>query len=234
MLTTDADQRLREYVDQATKIFMATGYRRTKMSDVTRAMGQSEGAIYRYFEGKEALFDLVVRQAASPDEAVAVEELPVPNPDTSETLGFLRAAVRELATFESLERALAGPARKARVRDELEAIVREIYQATFRFRVGLRLTERCALDWPEIAEIWFGGRRRELLEKLADYFRDRTRRGWLRPVPSPEGVAMLVFDQAAFFVMHRHADPWQFDLDDAVAEQTMVDNIVNAYAPAAS
>lgn len=230
MLSEEARQRLQEFVDQATKIFMASGYRRSKMADVTRAMGLSEGAIYRYFEGKEALFDLVMRAASAPSQPLAVESLPVENPEPGATLEYMRRCVEERARFESLEAAARAPADRAGAREELAAIAREIYQVTFRFRVGLRLMQRCAVDWPEVAELWFGTTRRGLLESLADYFRRRIDAGLLRSVPSVEATAMLLLEEAAFFVMHRHADPWQFDLDDETAEAAMVDNIVNAYA----
>lgn len=230
MLSEDARQRLAAFVDQATKIFMAGGYRRTKMSDVTRAMGLSEGAIYRYFEGKEALFDLVMRAASEPSESLDVESLPVSNPRPGATLDFMRQCVQDRARFESLDSATEVPADRAAAREELTAITREIYQVTFRFRVGLRLMQRCAMDWPEVAELWFGTARRGLLEALAGHFRTRIDQGLLRPVPSPEAAAMLLLEEASFFVMHRHVDPWQFELDDATVEAAMVDNIVNAYA----
>jgi AcrR family transcriptional regulator len=230
MLSPEAQRRLEEFVDQATKIFMASGYRRTKMADVTRAMGLSEGAIYRYFEGKEALFDLVLRDAAEQLRPLAVERLPVPNPEPGTTLDFLRECVRERAQLESLERALEGPQEGVSIRQELGDIAHSIFEVTSRFRVGLRLMQRSAVDWPEVAELWFGTTRRGLLEKLATYIRDRMARGQLRDVPSPEAAAMLILEQAAFFVMHRHQDPWQFELDEATAELAMVDNIVNAYA----
>ena len=72
------------------------------------------------------------------------------------------------------------------------------------------------MDWPEVAELWFGTTRRGLLEQLIRYLRDRIDRGLLRPVPSPEAAAMLMLEEAAFFVMHRHADPWQLDIDDTI------------------
>lgn len=231
MLTEDARKRLADFTDQATRIFMSTGYRRSKMSDVTRAMGLSEGAIYRYFEGKEALFDLVLRQAVDARSLERVTEVPVPNPEPGDILAFLRQTLEQLGRFESLERAVRQPAGEAGARAELEAIVREIYAMTNRFRVGIRVMERCSMDWPELAAIWFGGRRRELLEQVAAYFEDRIERGWLRPVPSAKAVAMLIFDEAAFFVMHRHVDPWQFEIGEDIAEATMIDNIVNSYAP---
>ena len=230
MLSDDARARLQEFVDQATKIFMASGYRRTKMADVTRAMGLSEGAIYRYFEGKEALFDLVMRAASAPAQPLDVDDLPVRSPEPGATLEYMRQCVRDRARFESLEAAATPPADRAAARAELAAIAREIYQVTYRFRIGLRLMQRCAVDWPQVAELWFGTTRRGLLEGLERYFAIRSEAGLLRPVPSTEAAAMLLLEQAAFFVIHRHSDPWQFDLDAATAEAAMVDNIVNAYA----
>jgi Bacterial regulatory proteins, tetR family len=50
-----------ELVEAATQVFLHKGYKRTQMADITDAMGLSAGAIYRYVESKEGLFDLVVR-----------------------------------------------------------------------------------------------------------------------------------------------------------------------------
>lgn len=229
-ISEDVSRRLEAFVTTATNIFMAKGYRRTKMSDITGALGLSEGAIYRYFEGKEALFNVVIRSASDDGCCAAVAEVPVPNPAPGATLAFLREAIAERARFDSLERALGRKRRPMDPRAELEKIVREIYGTTQRFRTGLRLVERCSLDWPELAQIWFGDTRQRLIDNLARYLEDRARRGCLRPVRDPYATGWLILETVAAFAAHRHHDPYPQPIDDPLAEDTVVDTLVNAHA----
>ena len=233
LISEDASRRLHEFVATATNIFMAKGYRRSKMSDVTQAMGLSEGAIYRYFEGKEALFNTVISCAADPGCCVHPHGLPVRNPQPGAILEFLTGCIAERARFESLERALARRQRPADPRAEFEEIVRDIYETTERFRTGLRLVERCSTDWPELAQLWFGGARADLMERLAAYMQDRAERGCLRSTPDAHATAHLILDMIAAFARLRHHDPFFEPLPDKLAEDTVVDNLVNAYAVAA-
>ncbi len=231
-VTAEARERVRAFVAAATETFMRAGYRRTKMADVTRRLGLSEGAIYRYFEGKEALFDAVVRAAAHPDEEFAVERLPVPNPAPGATLEYLKEAISERARFDNLARAMSHPAGRDGVRAELEGIVREIYGATYRYRIGLAVIDRCAMDWPELAALWVDGALAALEQRVAAYLQDRIERGWIRPVPDPRATARLMLEVVAWFAHHQHCCRGLPPFPAEVAEETVVDNIVNAYAPA--
>ena len=55
---------LDEFAQAGVQCFLRGGYRLTQVADVSAAMGMSAGAIYRYVEGKEALFDISVHYAA--------------------------------------------------------------------------------------------------------------------------------------------------------------------------
>lgn len=232
MISDAARERFDEFLATATNIFMTRGYRRAKMADVTGALGLSEGAIYRYFETKDALFYVVMRAASDPTTPVEVDSLPIPTPATGQTLECLRAAIEDRTRFESLRRALENPAGAEAVAGELAAIVREIHQTSVRFRVGLRLIERCAMDWPELQDLWFGGHRRQLEGQLVVYLQDRIDRGWLRVGPGPQIIARIILELVGYFAMHRHQHPLPMPLDEQVAEDALVDNIVNAYCPA--
>ncbi len=228
-ITDDATRRLREFIATATGIFLERGYRRTKMADVTQAMGLSEGAIYRYFEGKEALFDLVVRSTPDLEGAVEVEQIPVPNPPPGATFDYLRQAIAERASFASLRQALDGPGDETSPQHELEAIVREIYATTYRFRVALRLIDRCSMDWPELAALWGDGALLQLENELTTYLRDRIERGRLRPVPAPRATARVILEMIGWFALHQHCGRAAARFPSEVAEATIVDNIVHAY-----
>ena len=220
-------ERLIDFLDTAVRLFIAKGYRRTQMSDVTEALGLSAGSIYRYFESKQALFDLALRHAVAPRE-LGDPVLPHPTPPKGATLDFLREMLAVHARIESLEAALAaGPAGDPR--GELEGIVRELYARTSRHRHALNLVERCALDRPDLAVLWFEETRRRIIRQLESYLEDRSRRGFLRPLPDALAVAGLIVEVVVFQAVRRLEDPYPTPMDEATAEETAVDNIVHAY-----
>jgi AcrR family transcriptional regulator len=99
-------ERLDALIETATQLFIEKGYRRAQMADVTQAMGLSPGAVYRYVESKEALFDLVVRAAAPPGMTPADLPLPLPPPPPRATLAFLRQVLPHEEQLPALEAAL--------------------------------------------------------------------------------------------------------------------------------
>lgn len=224
-----AIRKLEDLVVVATQVFKSKGYRRTQMADVTNAMGLSPGTLYRYVTSKEALFDLIVRVAASPDFPLEKVQLPVRTPRPGSTLRFVREMLAREGRVTSLENALAGVPLENPGR-ELENVIRELYAKTARFRVGIKLMERSALDWPRLAAVWFGEVRKDLIDHIARYMEIRVSQGYFRPVPDPTAAARLIVETVAFFAMHRHDDPYPTPLDDGLAEATVVDAIVNAYA----
>jgi AcrR family transcriptional regulator len=220
--------RLRDLIQSATRVFLARGYRQTQIADVARAMGVAPGTIYLYAESKEALFDLVVRAS------VTLELLDRPSapawktPASGETLRFIKTVLRRGARFPALEKALRG--RSTASERELEQIVRELFHKTSRHWVGLKLLERCALDWPELAAVWFGGHRRRLLSQLTRYLGRRMAAGRLRPAPDPAVAARLILELVGVFAMHCKADSLAEPVPESVAEEVVVDAVVHAYS----
>lgn len=115
-------------------------------------------------------------------------------------------------------------------KEELEGIIRELYSRLARYHVGIKLLDRSALDWPQLAELWSGQLRGALVEQLAQYLQQRIDGGQLRSIPSPRAAARLMIETVAFFAMHRHYDPFPTAMDDKTAEDTVADTIVHAYA----
>ena len=221
--------RLDELIETATQIFLQKGYRRTQMADVTQAMGLSPGAVYRYVESKEALFDLVIRAAAPPGVTPADLTLPLPTPPPGATLAFLRQVLQHEGRLLALEAALT----RTTVDDphaELAQILRELYTLIARHHRGIKMVERSALDWPDLAVLWFGEVRQRLLDSCTHYLTLRLHHGLLRPMPDVTAAARLIIETTAFFALHRHYDPYPTTLDDALAEETVVDALINAYA----
>jgi AcrR family transcriptional regulator len=218
--------RLQEIIGAATRVFVAKGYRRTQMSDVTDALVLSAGAIYRYFESKEALFDMVVRTSAGEPMEEASLSLPLPTPPAGATLAFLEAALKREGRIESLERALKSPrVSPERTGVEFEEIVRELYAITARYRVAIQLLDRSALDWPGLAQVWSGKWRANLVDRLGEYLRTRIGMGVIREVPDVKAWARFVVETVAFFALHRHYDPHPTPMDERVASETAISSL---------
>jgi AcrR family transcriptional regulator len=217
---TPAD-RLEQLVDAAAGVFIAQGYARTQMADVAAALGVAKGTLYLYVESKEALFDLVARFADAPRPFRTRPALPVRTPKPGATIRYVRERLAEGQVPPTLARALA-TGRVGDVRAELEAIVRELYETLARNRRGIKLLDRSALDYPELARVWFEGARVGLIGELARYLRERTRRGLLRPLPDPAVGARLLIETVVFWAVHRHWDPHPQAVEDEVARETVV------------
>src|SRR5215813_5293652 len=124
MARTVPDDRLARLVECATRVFIEKGYRQTQMADVAEALGVAKGTLYLYVESKEALFDLVARNADG-DLVAHPPTLPIRTPKRGATLKY----VRERLAASHVTEALAGALRPGRISDpraELEGVVREL------------------------------------------------------------------------------------------------------------
>ena len=68
------ESRPAEIIEAALELFVANGFKATKLDDVAKQAGVSKGTVYLYFESKEALFREVVSQIIVP-ELVKAEQL---------------------------------------------------------------------------------------------------------------------------------------------------------------
>lgn len=216
--TRPAD-RLDELLDAALHVFLALGYRRARMSDVAAAAGVSPGLLYTYAAGKEALFSLVVRRELG--EAVDAIALPVPNPEPGDLERLVVRGVRGIARNPVLEAAEAvdDPADAA---TELATVVGEIYDSMHRYRRFIRVVERSAVEWPELAEHFYERGRRPLVRRLARFIARRCASRHYRPVPDPDVAARYVVEIVAWFANHRYGDHDGARIDDAIARETVV------------
>jgi AcrR family transcriptional regulator len=221
--------RLRDLIQAASRIFLEKGYRQAQVADVARHMGIAPGTVYLYAESKEALFDLAIRASLTPELLDSPLALPVRTPPPGSTLQFIREALQAEAVFPALDRALQSPGPSPP--RELEEITRELFARTSARWQALKLMERCALDWPELAQLWFGDHRLRLLRGLSRYLRERMAEGRLRPAPDPDAAARLILEMVAAFALHCRTEPPPAALDLGIAEETVVDAVVNAYRP---
>jgi AcrR family transcriptional regulator len=216
-----------QLVDAATQVFLSKGYKRTQMADITDSMGLSAGAIYRYVESKEALFDLIVRVGAGMQVDASKLSPPLATPRPGATLAFLRETLKREGRMVSLSAAFTR-GKIEDVGDEFESIVRELYARTAQFRVGIKLLDRSALDWPELAALWSGHWRAGLVNQLSRYFDLRISQRLLSPVPDTNAWGRYVIETVAFFALHRHYDPFPTPMSDTIAEETAVRALVLA------
>src|SRR5436309_6596308 len=144
--------RLPQLVRCATEVFIKHGYQRTQRADVAAALGVAKGTLYLYVESKEALFDLVARFADADQPSVQWPPLPVRTPKPGATAKYVRERLAQSGVPPSLAKAL-GQKRTPDMGAELEAITRELYETLARNRRGIKLLDRSARDYPELAAL---------------------------------------------------------------------------------
>ncbi len=205
----------------ATEVFIELGYRRTQMSDIAERLGVAKGTVYLYVESKEALFLQVLLHADRADDVELPEKLPVPTPKPGEALRF---AARRLAAGAELPALAAACGRRAApdVRAELESILRELFDVLAANRTGIKLLDRCAHDYPELAEIWFGAGRSGVVRQLERYLAARIRQERLPAVADVPLAARMVLETTVLWAVHRHWDPAPQPIDDELARTAVV------------
>lgn len=215
-------ERLSALVSAATRVFCRSGYERTQMADVAREMGVSTGAVYQYVEGKEALFDLIVRANAGGGlEELGEVVLPVKTPVPGATLEFLRAVLNRPGQWPKLEEALRATEAED-PRRELEGILLEQYRLMREYRYGLVLLTRSALEFPGLLEVFVLGLRQLLMRQLADYLETRCRAGQVVPQADWHATAAMLVQTIAWANHQRPFDPGLSHFTEEVMETTVI------------
>ena len=215
------EDRFQALIDAATAVFLEQGYRRTQVADVAARMGLAKGSVYTYVESKEALFDCVLRHADHSDRIDLPDTLPVATPPPEATFEMVQRRLAAEGTLPSLTAALS----RARVVDagaELETVLGELYDALARHRTAIKLLDRCAPDYPELAKVWYQTGREGALSLLGRYLDDRARRGRLRRFEDSTVAARLVLETLVFWAVHRHWDPSPQAVDEGSARRIVL------------
>lgn len=63
-ITKTPEERRKEILDTAIKLFYEKGYEKTSISDIAKEINVAQGLCYRYFPSKEALFDCAINRYA--------------------------------------------------------------------------------------------------------------------------------------------------------------------------
>lgn len=226
MRRSQPGERLSQLLDAATAVFMRLGYRRAQISDIAKEMGVSPGTIYLYVESKEALFALVLQRALGED--VLPTGLPVPSPSPGALLEHVRRKCFHTGQLLALAQALAREP-PADTRAEFETIVRDLYAWINQRWQALQLLARSAVDWPELAEVYYHQERRRLIQLLTNYLDRRIEQKRLRPIPDTGTAARLILETTAWFAYHRYSDRDAATLSDEMARETVVTVLINAF-----
>jgi AcrR family transcriptional regulator len=222
-------ERLTQIAEAATEVFGRLGYKRTHMADVAAAAGLSSGAVYTYVESKEALFHLVFVHAFGL-LGEGMPDLPLPTPETGETVAVIRLGLRRAADAPLLGTALEVETTDD-TRGELAAIVEEQYDMVERLWPVLAVIEACAVDLPELDEMYFRRARPGRHGALARYLARRTAGDELRAMPDTNIAARLVTEAVAWFGWHRLGDRDGAAFDDDLCRRTVVEFVCDALVP---
>jgi AcrR family transcriptional regulator len=215
-------------VRAATRVFLRQGYRRTQMADVAAELGVAKGTLYLYVESKEALFEQVLLHADRTDALPLPAVLPLPTPRPGSTLRMVRERLLEATRLPVLGPAASGRRRTQSVHDEVAAIARELMQVLGRHKVGIKLLDRCAPDFPELAGLYYSEGRAGLVGLLEAYLERRIAQRALPPVADTALSARMVIETAAYWAVHRHWDADPKTLDGELVEEAAVEFITRA------
>lgn len=216
-------ERFGQLIEAAVKVFVSRGYRLTQMADVAEALGVAKGTLYGYVDSKEALFDAAVRYADGHVALPSPAALPLPMPREGATVAYIRERIRAEAADMKLVQIVSGELAVKGAKRELEVVLSDLYQRMARNRFAVKLADRCAADYPELASVWFGQGRWAQHQLLVQLIQKKR----YRRIEQPEVVARAMLETLAFWAVHRHFDVSPQAIDDAAAERAVIDLIAH-------
>ena len=228
MVRTKQASRITDIAAAATQEFGRLGYRRTQMASVAKEAGMSTGAIYTYVASKEALLHLVFtvgfgKLGAEPD-------LPVVAPPLADTIALIADGLRRSVGSPRLRAALEGGPPDD-IRAEFTTIVEERYDTVADVWPLLAVAERCAVDIPELQDLYFRRGRRGQVSSLTRYLDARAESGLLRKFPDTEVAARTFVETVVWVAWHRREDKDPTSYDEATARATVIELMCNAFVP---
>jgi AcrR family transcriptional regulator len=193
-------------IDAATATFVAQGYNGTQMQDVADAMGVAKGTIYAVVSGKDALLLACVRFADGLEPAPDPSSWPLPAPSPGELVELVASRLGEVdqLALRDVAHAPTGPPAV-----EFEVVVTDLIRRLVKHRRAIKLVDRCAPEVPELAQLWFGDGRYQLVTQLRDYLSRRAEQGVFREGTTGHWnvVARTIVETCALWAVHLEWDP---------------------------
>jgi AcrR family transcriptional regulator len=230
MARTIPADRFEKLVEAATATFIAQGYRQTQMADVAEALGVAKGTLYGYVKSKAALFDAAIRYSDGHVPVPDAADLPLRTPAPGATVRLLEERIAEEAGGLALLQVMQ-IAECRDLRAELAEVLVDLYRRAHRNRFAIKLADRCASEYPDLAQVWFGRGRWAQHELLIQYMHARIEAGSMRLVPSVPIAARTVLETIAFWAVHRHWDPSPQAIGEDSVEDAIVDLLVQSLIP---
>jgi len=211
------DDRARAIAEAALAAFSDKGYRLTQVADVAKLAGVAPGTIYLFAKSKEDLFWLALKLAVGrPLEDATCKEL------TGEDLrAELIPTDARLSLRHWLDQGSELPS--------LESVLLDHWNSVSHAARAIKLVERCASDWPELAQAFFGELRVVVIRDLANYLESAANAGLCRKVKDPRLAARLIIETIAWFAMHRLGDPDGRDISVENARDVTIDALLHAF-----
>jgi AcrR family transcriptional regulator len=219
MVRVRSQDRLAALVDAAAAAFVAHGYARTQVDDVANRLGVAKGTVYGYVTSKDALFALAVTYADGAEPLPAPDRLPLDASDLPQPDMLVRDRLTSELADLALLQALQAPATDAAA--QIEDIVSDVVARLLRNRVAIKLVDRCAPEFPELAKLWFDGGRWAQTDVLRQYLQTQADAGRLRLPGDPDVVARSIIELCALWTVHIPWDPSPRQTDDAVIVATI-------------
>lgn len=208
--------RLQKIAAGALEAFSEKGYRLTQVADIARRAGVAPGTIYLFAASKEDLFWLALKFAmAKPLEAVACRPISANEMRSEFSLDSSGFTLRGRLDAGNLP--------------PLETVLRDHWAVVSHAAAAITLVERCASDWPELADAFYGDLRSNVVRDLADYLVAGAEAGICRRVPHPALAARIIIETIAWFAMHRLRDADGRHMNAEAAREATVDALLHAY-----
>jgi AcrR family transcriptional regulator len=214
------EDRRRQIGDAALKAFSEKGFRLTQVADIAKIAGAAPGTLYLYAPSKEVLFLMAMQRALGEEP----HDLPS---DQGELLKWIEDKVVSARAYHSLIAATTGDPEAF---PTPETVIGEVWDSIERLAPTIRLIEKCAPDWPDLAALFYKTLRPSLLNMLQSYLERGIERGLVRQVPDTRLGARLIVETIAWFAIHRVGDVDGRYYDAAAAKRTTVDALTHAFS----
>jgi len=194
-------------VEAGTATFVAHGYRRTQMQDVADAMGVAKGTVYAVVSSKEALLLACLRYADGLEAPPEPATWPLPSPAGTELVDLVTERLGEVADL-AIHRLGPKPADSAAA--EIELVVTDLMSRLGRHHGAIKLVDRCAPEIPDLAQLWFGAGRADLVDRLRDHLAARAKQRLVRLTADPahwDVVARTIVETCVLWAVHLRWDP---------------------------